>query len=230
MPWRDVEEVLLDMDGTLLDLAFDTHFWTQLLPQRFGAARGLTAAEAMAELQPIFARTRGSLDWYCTDFWSRQTGLDVAALKREVAHGVQLLPETTAVLERLCEDRKRLWLVTNAHPETLAIKLERAPIADYFERIVSSHSLRAPKEQPAFWQRLHGRHPFEPDAALFVDDSMPVLEAARDFGIAHVVAAAWPDRSQPPRTHDGFPTVRTLDELFTAVQSKGPASGGDGSV
>jgi putative hydrolase of the HAD superfamily len=214
MPWREIEEVLLDMDGTLLDLAFDNHFWTRLLPQRFAAARGLTEAEALAELQPIFARTRGSLDWYCTDFWSRQTGLDVAALKREVAHEVRLLPETAAVLERLRAAGKRLWLVTNAHPATLAIKLERAPIADYFERIVSSHALRAPKEQPAFWQRLQGRHPFEPDAALFVDDSPPVLQAARDFGIAHVVAAGWPDRSQPPRLHAEFPTVSTLDQLF----------------
>ena len=216
MPWRDVEEVLLDMDGTLLDLAFDNHFWTRLLPQRFAAARGLTEAEALAELQPIFARTRGSLDWYCTDFWSRQTGLDVAALKREVAHEVRLLPETAAVLERLRAAGKRLWLVTNAHPATLAIKLERAPIRHFFERIVSSHALGAPKERRAFWEGLQARYPFARQAALFVDDSVPVLQAAHDFGIAHVVAAGWPDRSQTPRAHDGFPSVRTLDELLPA--------------
>lgn len=230
LPWPDITDVLLDMDGTLLDLAFDNHFWTRLLPQRFGAARGLDEDQARAELAPIFARTLGSLDWYCTDFWSRQTGLDVVALKREAADGVQLLPETASVLARLGEQGKRLWLVTNAHPDTLAIKLERAPIADHFTHIVTSHELHVPKERAAFWQRLQALHPFALEAAVFVDDSRPVLQAARDFGIAHVIASGWPDRSQPPRSHDAFPAVRTLDELLPAAQSSGPASGGDGSV
>jgi 5'-nucleotidase len=31
--WREIDTVLLDMDGTLLDLEFDSHFWLSLVPQ-----------------------------------------------------------------------------------------------------------------------------------------------------------------------------------------------------
>lgn len=217
LPWDAIDDVLLDMDGTLLDLAFDNHFWQELLPDRLARARGVDVDAARAELEPVFRAKLGSLDWYCIDFWTRHTGLDIAALKREVAAGVRLLPETLDVLDALAARGKRLWLVTNAHPETLAIKLERAPIAARFHRIVSSHDLRAPKEHAAFWERLHARHPFDRRAALMVDDSEPVLRAAGDFGVAHLVAAAWPDRSRPARAPAGFHAVTTLDELLGGV-------------
>ena len=33
--WQDIETVLVDMDGTLLDLAFDNYFWRRLVPADF---------------------------------------------------------------------------------------------------------------------------------------------------------------------------------------------------
>lgn len=38
--WQDVDTVLLDMDGTLLDLAFDNYFWQKLVPETWGAKTG----------------------------------------------------------------------------------------------------------------------------------------------------------------------------------------------
>ena len=29
LAWRDIDTVLLDMDGTLLDLHYDNHFWLE---------------------------------------------------------------------------------------------------------------------------------------------------------------------------------------------------------
>ena len=40
MAWPDIECVILDMDGTLLDLHFDMQLWHDLLPRRVAERRG----------------------------------------------------------------------------------------------------------------------------------------------------------------------------------------------
>ena len=72
LPWRDIDTVLLDMDGTLLDLHFDNHFWMEHLPQRYAELHGVSRAMAEMELQPLFERNAGQLQWYCLDFWSTE--------------------------------------------------------------------------------------------------------------------------------------------------------------
>ncbi len=54
--WSQVDTVLLDMDGTLLDLHFDNRFWNEHLPRCYAQARGLDEAAARAELMPVFAQ------------------------------------------------------------------------------------------------------------------------------------------------------------------------------
>ncbi len=41
--WQDVDTVLLDMDGTLLDLAFDNYFWQKLVPEYATGSDGIYA-------------------------------------------------------------------------------------------------------------------------------------------------------------------------------------------
>ncbi|HET7921167.1 MAG TPA: GMP/IMP nucleotidase [Gammaproteobacteria bacterium] len=213
--WTAVDSVLLDMDGTLLDLHFDNHFWLEQVPQRYAERRGLSLTEAKAELTPRFRRAEGTLQWYCLDHWSRELDMDIAALKREVAHLIRVLPDVEIFLQRARAAGKRLVLVTNAHQEALAIKLERTGLAACFDAIVSSHTLGQPKENAAFWPALHAIEPFEPAATLFVDDSLPVLRAARDYGIAQVVAMRQPDSRRPARYITEFRSIQTLAELLT---------------
>lgn len=215
--WHRIRHVLLDMDGTILDLGFDAFFWHELVPQRYAQARDLTLADAHAELGPKFRAIEHTLPWYCMDHWSAVTGLDLAALKHEVRHRVSLLQGALDFLHAVRASGRELWLVTNAHPHSWRPKLEQTGLQPLFDRIVSSHDHGAPKEDARFWQALQALHPFDPAAALFADDSLPVLAAARAHGIAELVAIRQPDSQRPLRSIDGFPAVDGLASLLPLI-------------
>ena len=50
----DCETLMLDMDGTLLDLAFDNYVWKTLIPERYAGTHGLPVDEARRELLGCF--------------------------------------------------------------------------------------------------------------------------------------------------------------------------------
>lgn len=217
--WDRIETVFLDMDGTLLDLNFDNVFWQKHVPARYGELNALDADAAAALLAPRFAGQQGRLNWYCLDYWTRELGFDVAALKREYRHEIRLLPDTLMFLDRLRSVDARRVLLTNAHPATLAIKLECTGIDPHFDAIVSSHQFGLPKENAGFWDRLPESEPFAPATTLLVDDSLPVLRAARAAGIAHLRAIRRPDTQAPPREVDGFLAIDSVADLFPGENS-----------
>src|SRR5580698_4880683 len=73
--WGEIDCVLLDMDGTLLDLRFDNWFWANVVPEHYARAQGLSVTEAQARLAPLFTRVAHTLPWYCIDYWSRELDL-----------------------------------------------------------------------------------------------------------------------------------------------------------
>ncbi len=212
--WSVVDHVLLDMDGTILDLAFDNHFWRSVVPAEYGKLHGLTQAQALEKLEPHFREIQGTLDWYCLDYWSRYTGLNLARLKASMRERIMPLAGAEDFLRAVKASGRPLWLVTNAHRDSWSLKLEHTGFTSWFERIVSSHDHGYPKEDQRFWRALRAQHPFEPARALFADDSLPVLKAAREFGIGQIVAMHRPDTTQPPRQISEFPSVATLSELL----------------
>lgn len=211
--WSTVEWVLLDMDGTILDLAYDNWFWREHLPAAHALKHGLAIDESRARLEPEFRAVMHTLPWYCTDYWSRITGLDVAALKRESRQRVSVLPGAMEFMQAVRASERRLWLATNAHPDSWTVKLEQTGLRPMFEHIICSHDYGAPKESQDFWTGFRRRHPFDPARVLFVDDSLPVCRAAREFGIAQVIELRHPDSSQMPRTVSEFTAVNRLADL-----------------
>ena len=197
--WARIESVCLDMDGTLLDLHFDNHFWLEVVPQRYGVLHGLPTATARALLLPRIDAWRGRLEWYCVDHWTAELGLDIEALKVEFRKHIVFLPGSERFLDRLGSLGKRRLLTTNAHPKALAVKNGQTGIGRHFDTLVSSHEVGAPKESPKFWARLAGSHEIDPATTLFVDDSPPVLRAAREAGISWLYQFLQPDSTQPSR-------------------------------
>jgi HAD superfamily hydrolase (TIGR01509 family) len=212
--WAEIDSVLLDMDGTLLDLRFDNWFWSSLVPERYAQVNGLSVAEARARLAPLFTKVAHTLPWYCIDHWSRELDLDIRALKRTAREHVKFLPGAEQFLEKLRRSGKRIVLVTNSHPATLAIKDAQVALTRYFDACYSTHTFGVPKEDADFWPRLIIKEAFDARRTLFVDDSLPVLESAHRFGIAHLRAVRRPDSAQPPNTTGRFIAIDGVAELL----------------
>ena len=99
--WKEIDTVFLDMDGTLLDLRFDNHFWKEYVPLKYAERQGLPVDEAKEQLVPIFKSKEGTLDWYCLDYWSNELELDIVGLKSELAEMIAVLPHVSEFLEKI---------------------------------------------------------------------------------------------------------------------------------
>jgi HAD superfamily hydrolase (TIGR01509 family) len=215
--WKHIDHVLLDMDGTLLDLNFDNHFWLEFVPSRYAEANHLTPEQAKAELTPRFKAMEGQLEWYCLDYWSHQLKLDIAGLKTELSGLIRILPHVVEFLEAVKESGRPLWLVTNAHPDALAIKMEKTCLMPFFDQIICSHNFNAPKEQQAFWHALKKDYHLDKTRTLMVDDSLPVLTAAQQFGIQYLIAVRQPDSGAAKRDIKNFLAIDDFRALMPVL-------------
>ena len=159
---------------------------------------------AELEIQPLFERHAGSLNWYCLDFWSAELKLPIRELKRQSAELIALRPDADTFLAALKQAGKRVILITNAHRDSLSLKLERVALAPYFERMISSHDYGFAKENQQFWSALRADTGFDPARSLFIDDTLAILRSARTFGVAHLLAVRQPDSRQPARDTEEF--------------------------
>ena len=212
--WADIDTVLLDMDGTLLDLHFDNHYWQAHVPKRYAERKGLTPGAAREELMARYHARAGTLAWYSVDFWATELELDIMALKEEVAHLIAIHPAVVDFLTAMRTAGKRIVMATNAHHKSLTLKLARTGLEPHFDAIVSSHALGAAKEEQGFWHALRCAEPFDPARSVLVDDSLPVLDAARQFGIRHLIAIRRPDTRQPVKDTRDYPAIDSFAELL----------------
>ncbi|WP_219063761.1 GMP/IMP nucleotidase [Pseudomonas sp. UMAB-08] len=217
LPWRDIDTVLLDMDGTLLDLHYDNHFWMEHLPQRYAELHGVSRAMAELEMAPLFEQNAGTLNWYCLDFWSAELKLPLRELKLETAHLISLRPDAETFLMAIKQAGKRVIMITNAHRDSLSLKMERVQLAPYFERMISSHDYGFAKENAQFWDALHADIAFEPGRSLFIDDTLPILRSARTFGVAHLLAVSQPDSRKGPKNTEEFAAVADYRALIAGL-------------
>lgn len=219
--WAEIDTVLLDMDGTLLDLHFDNYFWLTYLPKKYAERHNLTFDQAMAELTPSFVGLKGTLNWYCLDFWSELTSLPIAELKTDIAQKIAIRPFVKEFLTTLKQQGKRLVIVTNAHRDSVRLKMQHTQLDQWVDRIISSHDYQQPKESPLFWDALLKDDPFNPDRTVFIDDSASVLLAAKRWGVGHLLAINYPDSQQPPLQQREIAGINHFNELpwLSHVQS-----------
>ena len=212
--WPKIDTVLLDMDGTLLDLHFDNHFWQVHVPLRYAEKHALSVEDARAHLVPRFRRAEGTLDWYCVDYWTQELGLDIGLLKAEVDHLIAVHPHVIEFLDAVRARNKRIVLVTNAHGKSLALKMQRTRLGGHFDAVVCAHDLGLPKEHFGFWEKMQNVECFDKDSALLIDDSLPVLRSARHYGIAQLLAIKNPDSKGPEKDAGEFSALGSFREIM----------------
>ncbi len=212
--WPDIDSVFLDLDGTLLDLHFDNHFWLEHVPVRYAERHGLDHAEARDILNAKYTAVMGSLDWYCVEYWSRELQLDIPGLKQEVSHKIAVRPQVEEFLQFLHMHGKRVVLVTNAHPASIAIKMDKTGLDQHFNRIITAHELGKAKEESAFWPKLQSVEEFKPKRTLFIDDNFSVLDAAKEYGVGYLLAIKRPDSQGQNKQHHHYKLLESFDEII----------------
>ena len=195
--WALVDTVLLDMDGTLLDLHFDNAYWLHHMPNRYGEINGLTYEQTLERIGPIFAREAGTLNWYSVDFWTAELGLDILQGSRELSHKISYRPKAREFLETCRQNSGDVRLVTNAHRRMLEMKIEFTQIDQYFHQLLCSHELDYAKEDTRFWHSLRKHAEYDPTRTLLIDDNEAVLQSAYEYGIKHIYSIASPDSVKP---------------------------------
>jgi HAD superfamily hydrolase (TIGR01509 family) len=217
--WSEISTVLIDMDGTILDLHFDNHFWLEHLPLRYSEKMSISLDAAKAKLKADYLAVVGTIEWYCLDYWTERTQMSIKELKREIQHLIRLRSDATGFLLALRASGKDVVMVTNAHPEALSLKIERTQLDQYFDTLYSTHEFGVSKESQLLWQRLQDKHGFDCDKTLFIDDSIEILKSAQQYGIKHLLAIANPDSKKPANVIKDFPAITNYDELTAQLTS-----------
>jgi putative hydrolase of the HAD superfamily len=210
---KNIETLLLDMDGTLLDLHFDTHFWMEHLPKQYAKKHNLDEEKATIVVHDILNKMQGTLQWYCIDYWSDIFDMPIAELKQEVAHLIQVHSFVIDFLKEAKTKNKKIYLITNAHPKVIEKKMVLTKLDVYFDKIISSHNLGIAKEHKDFWQVLEKEITFDKNKACFFDDSLNVLNKAKDYGLQSI-AISKPSSQLKKAEVEGFVNIESFSQVI----------------
>ena len=214
--WHDIDTVLLDMDGTLLDRHFDDHFWLEHVPARWAAHNGKDLEYARKHLYALFRSQENTLNWTDLDYWSDSLKLDIPLLKREVEHLIAVHPFVVEFLLFLKQHQKTVWLVTNAHSKTLDLKMKKTMLGPYFDGIISAHQVGLPKEDPRFWHALQAFVPFSPERTMLGEDSETNLLTAAEYAIEYLIYVGRHSSTARPLVSQRFATINYFNQLIPA--------------
>jgi 5'-nucleotidase len=214
IPMEDIDFVLLDMDGTLLDKYFDDYFWEHLVPEKYAEKHKITFGKAKDELMKKYKVHEGTLNWTDLDFWSMELSLDIPALKEQIKHLIEVHPHVEDFLRMLQKKKKKAFLVTNAHYKSIDLKFRKTRIGKYFDAVLSSFDAGYPKEDLRFWKEAEKRLQFDRGKTLFVDDTEEILKTAKEYGIRYVLYKARSNSKTQPKKSNDFLHIMDFDELL----------------
>lgn len=217
LDWSQIDDVLIDMDGTLLDRHFDNFFFEEELPRRYALREKLSLDESRARLMAMYRSVEEELAWTDLHYWTSRVGIDVVAMHRELDHMIGFLPGAAAFLSAVRHQKKRVTVLTNAHPAGVAIKTAKTGLEARVDRIVDAFEVGYLKMRPQYWPACLDLVKFDPTRALFIDDDERCLAAARQFGVLHLLHSARSSTKSPPAFSASFRSVQDLSSLLNGT-------------
>jgi len=218
--WDGVDDVLLDMDGTLLDRHFDNFFFEEELPRRYAVAQCLSFEDSRQRLMAMYRSVEGELAWTDLHYWTERVGIDVVALHKELDHMIGFLPGAEEFLQALRRLDKRVTIITNAHEAGVAVKTAKTGLDGHVDRIVDAQTVGYLKMRAEYWPACRELIGFDPKRALYIDDDEDCLAAARAFGIGQIVHSAKSSSQLPAAPSASFVSVERLSHLVRVVRGR----------
>ncbi len=185
---KDIDCMLVDMDGVILDNTYDNNFWQNQIPGVISKNKNISFEDAKRLAVQIFNYKKNTKDWYDVDYWSNMLNVDIEAEKRSSISfdRIQLYEGVTKTLNKL-KDNFRLILITNAHRKTLNIKLEKYNLSPYFENMICAHELHYVKENIQLWYMLKSRFKLDYTKTLLIEDTINNIKVGLSAGISQAV-------------------------------------------
>lgn len=214
IPLKDIKYILLDMDGTLLDLYFDDYFWGHLVPEKYAEKHKITFGAARDYLYKTYKSHEKTLNWCDIDFWSKELHLDIPALQEQINHLIEVHPHVIEFLRLMRRQRKKIFLLTNAHYKTVKIKFNKTRLGRYFDSVLCSFNVGHPKEDIDFWHKAQKRLKFDKEHSLFIDDTEDVMKTAKEYGIKYLLFKSRANSKVEPNKTEHFLTIHDFRELM----------------
>ena len=161
-----------------------------------------------------YTEVRGKLDWYCVDFWTKELSLDIEQLKHDLADKISIRPDVVDFLSWLNHNDKRVVLVTNAHPASLNLKMDKTNLHVHFDNIINAHDIGLAKENEGFWDKLQHVQPYDKSHTMLIDDNLEVLETAHEYGIEYCLGIQQPDSQGDEVSSDKFSVIDAFKEIL----------------
>lgn len=190
-----VDAVIFDLDGTLTDTEkYYLKAWPESL-EHFGYTMEPWKALKVRSLGKPFAEKLFK-EWYGEDFpyWEVREYRKKIGVELFRKEGVPLKPGAEEILKWLRSEGILVALATASNQERANLKLEKAGILQYFDRICCADMVERGKPAPDIYQFACKELQLPPERTFAVEDSPNGVRSAYEAGCKVIMV---PDLSEP---------------------------------
>ena len=206
--------ILSDLDGVILDLAYDIKFWELWLPEQVANQTNKSIEETKAEIMAEIDIQRGTLNFYDLNYWDDLLNVDCMQIFIEKTERCSYLEGSYEALQRLSTLKNPKYILTNGDPRIQEYKAETQNFLEFFDSIFYSMHVGYPKESKEFWALARHNLNLDFEDTIFIDDDFKVATAAAKAGIKQV---AWITPGKNRILQNKVETFASLSDLVSTI-------------